>query len=127
MGFWIFMLAMDLIVPTALLALGRRFMKSAPGKVNPNSGYRTNMSMKNQETWEFAHRYCGKVWWIMGLIMLPATVAAMLFVLGADTGRVSLVGAVVCGAQLVPPLSSIIPTELALRRNFDKEGRRKRR
>lgn len=127
MGFWIFMLAMDLIVPTALLALGRRFMKSAPGKVNPNSGYRTNMSMKNQETWEFAHRYCGKVWWIMGLIMLPATVAAMLFVLGADTGCVSLVGAVVCGAQLVPPLFSIIPTELALRRNFDKEGRRKRR
>ena len=24
-------------------------------------GYRTSMSMKNKDTWEFAHKYCGKV------------------------------------------------------------------
>lgn len=124
MGFWIFMLVMDLIVPTATLSLGKRFIKNAPKKINSNYGYRTNMSMKSQETWDFAHRYCGKVWWVMGLVMLPATVIAMLFVLGADTERVSIVGGIVCGAQLIPLLLSIIPTELALRKNFDKEGRR---
>lgn len=125
MGFWIFMLVMDLIVPTAILSLGRRFMKNAPKNINSNYGYRTNMSMKSQETWDFAHRYCGKLWWITGLVMLPATVIAMLFVLGADTERVGAMGGVVCGAQLVPLLISFIPTELALRRNFDKEGKRK--
>lgn len=124
MGFWIFMLVMDLIVPVAILLLGRQFMKNAPKKINSSYGYRTSRSMKSQETWDFAHRYCGKVWWIMGLVMLPVTVAAMLFVLGADTERVGIAGGIVCGAQLIPLLLSIIPTELALRRNFDKEGRR---
>ena len=125
MVFWIFMLVMDLIVPITMLCLGRQFMKNAPKRINSNYGYRTNMSMKSQETWDFAHRYCGKVWWIMGLVMLPATLATMLFVLGEDTEHISIMGGIVCGAQLIPPLLSIIPTELALRRNFDKEGRRK--
>ena len=29
--------------------------------VNFVFGYRTSMSMKNKDTWEFAHKYCGKV------------------------------------------------------------------
>lgn len=125
MGFWIFMLAVDLILPAAMLSLGRRFMKNPPKEINSNYGYRTSMSMKNQDTWDFAHRLCGKLWWITGLVLLPATVLALLFVLGEDTARVGRAAAIVCGAQLLPPLLSFIPVELALRRNFDRDGRRK--
>ena len=32
MGFWIYMLAMDLILPLSMILFGRRFMKTAPGK-----------------------------------------------------------------------------------------------
>ena len=39
--------------------------------------------------------------------------------------RFSIMGGIACGAQLIPPLLSIIPTELALRTNFDKEVIRK--
>ena len=39
--------------------------------------------------------------------------------------HISIMGGIVCGAQLIPPLLSIIPTELALSRNFDKEGIKK--
>ena len=56
--------------------------------------------------------------------MLPATVISMLFVLGLETACINIIGGIVCGVQLIPPLLSIIPTELALGRNFDKEGRR---
>ena len=30
MGFWLFMLAMDLLIPLIMLGIGRYFMKTAP-------------------------------------------------------------------------------------------------
>ena len=29
--------------------------------------------MKNMETWKFAHDYCGRLWWRLGLITLVPT------------------------------------------------------
>ena len=60
MGFWIFMLIMDLLLPFTMIGFGRYFMKKAPKEINSVFGYRTSMSMKNKDTWEFAHKYCGK-------------------------------------------------------------------
>ena len=57
MGFWIYMLCMGLLIPAIMLVMGRYFMKSAPKEINYIFGYRTNMSMKNRDTWEFAHKY----------------------------------------------------------------------
>ena len=45
-------------------------MKKAPDSINPVFGYRTTMSMKNRDTWEFAHQYCGKLWWILGIMIV---------------------------------------------------------
>ena len=59
MGFWIFMLIMDLLLPFTMIGFGRYFMKKAPKEINSVFGYRTSMSMKNKDTWEFAHKYCG--------------------------------------------------------------------
>ena len=42
------------------------------------------MSMKNKDTWEFAHKYCGKVWYVCGMVMLPITVIFMLLVIGKN-------------------------------------------
>ena len=54
MGFWIFMLIMNLLIPFTMIGFGRHFMRKAPQKINGIYGYRTTMSMKNRETWEFA-------------------------------------------------------------------------
>ena len=62
MGFWIFMLIMDLLLPFTMIGFGRYFMKKAPKEINSVFGYRTSMSMKNKDTWEFAHKYCGNTW-----------------------------------------------------------------
>ena len=82
MGFWFFMLFMNLLIPFTMIGFGKYFMKSAPGNINIVFGYRTSMSMKNQDTWEFAHEYCGKLWFKWGKITLILTVIAMLFLLG---------------------------------------------
>ena len=45
---------------------------------------------------------------------------------GKSVGTVGTVGGIVCGVQLAVLIGSIFPTERALRKNFDKEGNRRR-
>ena len=125
-GFWFFMLICDLLVPLVMIGFGRLFMKKAPAEINWAFGYRTTMSMKNRDTWEFAHKYIGKLWFYLGLIFLVFSVIPLLFVLGRDVEAVGMVGIIVCFVQLVPMVGSIIPTEIALKRNFDSNGRKRK-
>ena len=125
MGFWIYMLAVDLLIPLSMLFLGRRFQACAPKNINLLFGYRTAMSTKNQDTWQFAHRIFGRLWWRWGWVTLAATLLGMLLVLGKPVGTVGAVGGWLCAAQLVPMLGVILPVERALRRTFDKDGNRK--
>ncbi|MBP3487217.1 MAG: SdpI family protein [Roseburia sp.] len=125
MGFWVFMLISDLLMPVVMIGFGRVFLKHPPKEINGIYGYRTAMSMKNKETWEFAHKYCGKLWYICGLALLPVTIAAMLPVLGKSEDAVGTVGGILCVIQTILLIGSIFPTERALRRTFDKQGNRK--
>ncbi len=125
MGFWIFMLIMNILVPITMIGFGMYFRKTAPKQINYVFGYRTRMSMINQDTWEFAHHHCGRSWYITGWVMLPVSVIAMLFLLGKDIDVIGNIGAVILYIQCVPLLGSIIPTEIALRKTFDKQGKRK--
>lgn len=125
MIFWVFMLIMDLIMPFTMIGFGRYFMKKSPKEINMTFGYRTSMSMKNRETWEFAHQYCGKIWYICGLISLPITLIPMFMVIGKSADYVGNIGGIICALQLLPLVGAIFPTEIALRKKFDKNGKRR--
>ena len=125
MGFWIFMMIMDLLVPLTMIGFGRYFLKQAPGAINWVFGYRTEMSMKNKDTWEFAHNYIGKLWYRIGLSLVPLSVIPMLFVLGKDKDTVGNLGAAISMLQLVFLIAPIFPTERALKKTFDKKGNRR--
>ncbi|MBP3414536.1 MAG: SdpI family protein [Clostridia bacterium] len=125
MGFWIFMLVMDLLFPVIMIVMGRYFMKTSPKEINYIFGYRTNMSMKNKDTWDFAHKYIGKLWFYLGLLLIPITVIPMLFVLGGTEDVVGTMGCIICVIALIILIVPIFPTERALKMNFDKDGNRK--
>ena len=125
MGFWIFMLLMDLLIPLTMIALGKLFITKSPRNINPVFGYRTTMSMKNKDTWEFAHKYCGKLWLKCGLALLPLSVIPLIFVFHKGTDIIGTVGGIVCTVQLVPLIGSISLTEAALKKTFDKNGIRR--
>ena len=125
MGFWSFMLVIDLLIPLTMIGFGRLFLQKTPTDINALFGYRTSMSMKNAETWEFAHKFCGRIWFVGGLIMLPLSVIPLLFVIGGDTTAVSCVGSVVVFVQMIPLIGAIFPTEAALKKNFDENGKRR--
>ena len=122
--FWLFVLAFDLLLPVVMIFFGREFMKNPPAEINPGYGYRTAMSSKNQDTWDFAQKRMGEVWHKWGKALLVPSFVPLLFVLGRDVGTVGAVGMVICGVQLIVMLSSIGVTEHALRKNFDKDGKR---
>lgn len=127
MGFWLFMLTMDLLIPFTMIIFGFCYVKKPPKKVNMISGYRTSMSMKNMDTWIFAHNYCGKLMRVVGFIFLPLTVIVMVMAFIISGSAVGTFGGIVCGAQCVLFIAVIIPTELALRKNFDEQGNRRSR
>lgn len=125
MGFWIFMMVSDLLIPITMVGFGKYFIKNAPKEINDFFGYRTSMSMKNKDTWEFAHHYCGKLWLTIGWIMLVISAIAMLFVIGRNEDVVGTFGGILCGIQMVFLVGSIFPTERALKKKFDERGNRK--
>ena len=124
-GFWIFMLAMDMLIPVVMVAFGLVFMHRPPENINRTYGYRTRMSMRSEETWVFAHRYCGRLWVIFGIAVFAVTVVVFAFIFNEPVETAGMVGFIVCMAQIIPLVAAIVPTEIALRRNFDGEGRRK--
>ncbi len=51
MGFWIFMVMMDLMIPLIMIVFGKVFLKNPPKEINLIYGYRTGRS-----TYEVARR-----------------------------------------------------------------------
>ena len=122
MAFWVFMAVVSLFVPIIMVIFGKSFLKAAPKEINGIYGYRTAMSMKNQDTWEFAHKHFGKVWFYSGLILLPLNIIPLLFVMGESKDLIGTIGILVCLIDTAVMLLSIIPTERALKKNFDSDG-----
>ena len=119
------MLVVNLLLPFSMLGFGSLFYKKPPDKINSAFGYRTKLSMKNQETWEFAHRTCGRLWRVLGLVLLIITVIAMLFLLGKNMEITAFFATGILVFQLLVMLGSILPVERALKKRFDKDGRRR--
>ena len=124
-AFWIFMLIMDLLIPCTMIGLGKLFLNRVPQNINYTFGYRSTMSMKNEDTWQFAHEYCGKLWFRWGFMLVPLSIIPLIFVVRKETDMIAQVGTVICFVQIIPLVGSIIPTEIALRKSFDKSGKRK--
>ena len=125
MGYWLFMLAVSLVIPLTMIIFGRHFMHSPPKEINGSYGYRTSMSMKSRETWDFAHRYFGRLWFILGLMLLPLSAAAMLFLLGESVKAIGNSSLIIMAFQLLFLIIPIFPTERALKKNFDQFGFRR--
>ena len=108
-----------------MIILGRRFSKRPPDKISFVFGYRSSMSMKNKETWKFAHEQWGNIVCILGVALIPGSIVSMLLIMNSSTYTIDLVGVCICIAQILALTCSIIPVEYALKKNFDKDGNRK--
>ena len=122
--FW-FILLSDLSIPLMMIVLGMIMIKRPPKTINRFVGFRTKRSMKNQDTWQFAHKHCGRSWLILGLILVIPTAAAHIPFYHSSENTLSIVSCIVLTIQLIALLLSAVSTNLALKKNFHTDGSRK--
>ena len=123
--FWLFMLIMNLLIPFTMIGFGRYFIKQSPKNINMVFGYRTSRSMKNMETWIYAHKCIGKIWYRWGLALIPVSFLAMILVYNKDINTIGVFGAVLTLIQCAVLVLTIIPAERALKKEFDEYGRKR--
>ena len=116
---FIFLLIMNSIIPIMMIAFGLLWKNNPPPGINWVYGYRTSMSMKNAETWKFAHMHNARIWRWTGTIWLVISIILM-FLFKNNYENVSLW---ITYIGLLIMILSLIPTEIALRRKFDKNGK----
>ncbi len=114
-----------LIIPSVMLCCGLFMWKRPPRKINAFIGYRTTKSMKNEETWKYAHNFCGKLWSAIGAATLMISAAAIGPFYNASEKTVAIVALVTGITQFAVLLTSLIPTEIALKLTFDNDGIKK--
>ena len=125
MWFWWFLFCFDILIPIVMIIAGW-FMKERPPKdINGFVGYRTTRSMKNRDTWVFAHEYCGRIWFKSGCILLILSILVHIPYYHATSDKIGQLSVILSIIQVSILTLAILPTEIALRRTFTKDGIRK--
>ena len=126
MWVWWFMFFSNSVVPIIFIVIGRMMWKHCPKDINGIIGYRTKRSMKNMDTWKFAHEHCGRLWWKLGWIILILSVLVQIPVYNSSENVIGIVEAIICTVQcIVLVAASIFPTEKALKKTFHEDGTRR--
>ena len=125
MGFFISMFVCNMLIPTAMIVGGLLMYKKPPKDINCAVGYRTARSMKNKDTWKFAHDYCGRLWLKLGIILSVPTFFAQIPLINCADNIIGTATIIIETVQLGVLIGSICPVERALKRTFDDNGKRR--
>lgn len=125
MWLWWFWLICVLFIPLVMIVVGRMTWKHCPKNINSLIGYRTTRSMKNMDTWKFAHEYCGKLWWKLGWLIMILTALMYISLYQGNDNMIGIAGFVLITIQCTVLIISIYPTEKALKEHFNDDGTRK--
>jgi uncharacterized membrane protein len=99
-----------------ILLAGLIWRRFPPRKINYLYGYRTQKSMKNQQTWDFANRIGAVMFIITGIILV--LIGVLVYWL-AEPATAILISAVSMVAGLI---AGVVICERKLAQHFDEEG-----
>ena len=111
------------LLPLVMVICGMSYVKRGPKRISKMQGYRTKMSMKNRETWDFAHKHLGDLWFKLGTPLLGITSVVSLLVFRESDDKILFWCYVVVIIQLVIMILPAYFTEKALKANFDENGK----
>ena len=122
---YIEILIVNLIIPAVMLFGGYMMRKCPPRNISRWVGFRTALSMKNEDTWAFAHACCGRVWWKTGWISLALPVLVQLPFAKVGEETLETLALVMVLAQSFVLLGTVVYVQKELKRTFDERGRRR--
>lgn len=122
MNYFVLMIAIFLL-PVVMVICGMSYTKKGPKRISKVQGYRSKMSMKNRETWDFAHKYLGDLWFKLGVPLLAMTSVVSLLVFRESDERILFWCTVIMVIQIVIMALPVYFAEKALKTNFDENGK----
>lgn len=116
------MLVALMIIPATMVVIGSLWRHRPPATINWLYGYRTGRSMKNQATWDFAHRHLAELWFRFGLALAAASLGYWVIIRGSNAQSMEHLIGVTVLTQVALMLVPVVMTEVALSRRFDRDG-----
>jgi len=107
---------MPLLVGSIFSITGIIMFKFPPKKINGLYGYRTKLSMKNKEYWDFAQIYSSKLMILCGIILILFLLIGVVIQVSEKTGV--LISAI---AIITAVVFLIIKTERTIKKQFKSE------
>lgn len=105
----------DLLLPVMMTLLGYIFLKKPPKNINIFYGYRTVRSMRNMDSWLYAHERCGRLWIKLGPILFVLILFSKLLI-PLNEEILSLVHMTVLISSL---FATVLIVEKELKRKFN--------
>ena len=121
----IFYFIVLLLIPATMIVIGYVWKNHPPNTINCIYGYRTTMSMKNQDTWDFAHMQMSKYWPYLGWSMGIISMILLYMFRNYDLEKLSYAVIYITIFQTVGLLIPLPIVEYQLKKNFNKDGSRK--
>lgn len=106
------------LVGVICMVLGFIFKVFPPRKINGIYGYRTKLSMKNQDTWNEAQKYSANTFVIFGFIYVSLQFVLSYLIRNISIGYENII-------ILIGLVIMIILDEVHLKKVFNKDGSRK--
>ena len=114
----------NMIVPFAMIVMGMIYQTKIMALKDSYMGYRSVRSMKNEDTWQFAHIKIGRLWFGWGIIMLAVTAVLQFFLRTETVQTVCVATVAICFFQVLLMILPLRMVEKALKFTFDKDGNR---
>lgn len=113
-------------LPIISIVFGILTMFKIPKKINKFFGYRTNLSMKNIDTWNFAHRVSGISGFLYGVVALIIAVIYNNNYANYDEVGLFMDSILIMTIEItIFIIATVVPTEVLLHVKFDKDGNKK--
>ena len=123
MAFRAFMAFTVFLIPGIMVFFGRLMADHPPKTINGAYGFRTAMSMINQDTWDYAQAACAKRWRRWGRVL--AFITLVLLIVALRRPAFADVLGYYTAFETAFLLASVAATEIDLRRTFDEKGQRR--
>ena len=124
MGFKVAMALAVYVIPGIMVFFGGLMLDHPPKTINAAYGYRTTMSMLNQDTWDYAQAACAKRWRRWGRVLALITLVVLIVALRRPAFADVL--GIYTAFETAYLLASVAATEMDLRRTFDEKGERRK-
>lgn len=122
MDIWFVMFLSNLLIPLLMLGIGLKFYTKPPRKINSFYGYRTKLSMQNDDAWIYANIHYGKMSILVGSFLTLVSLIVMILFRNSNDSIIETVGIVLMFFELGVICLSFIPTQIALKKKFKREN-----